>query len=281
MSYRTVLVHCTGGRRIEGLLAPTVSLAEQFQAHLIGLSVVPPVAIISSGAPDGVPIIFDEHCKLYRQENPAMKAAFEGATDGRAFVSEWRDEEADAAHGVADLVLQHARATDLIVAGQSDPQWASTDWLDVANRLAIESGRPVVIVPYEGWSEGIGQNVLVAWNARREAARAVFDALPILQCAKEVKVVWVNPQSEHDLPQDVPAADICTALARHGVKCQATQQVQPRAGAGETLLACAKDMNADLLVMGCYGHTRFHEFVFGGASRHVLAHMSLPILMSH
>ena len=102
-----------------------------------------------------------------------------------------------------------------------------------------------------------------------------------LQRAKEVKVVWVNPQSEHDLAQDVPAADICAALARHGVKCQATEQVRPRAGVGESLLACAKDMSADLLVMGCYGHTRLRELVFGGASRHALAHMSLPVLMSH
>jgi nucleotide-binding universal stress UspA family protein len=109
----------------------------------------------------------------------------------------------------------------------------------------------------------------------------VFDALPILQRAKEVKVVWVNPQSEHDLAQDIPAADICTTLARHGVKCQATEQAKPRAGVGETLLACAKDMSADLLVMGCYGHTRLREFVFGGASRHVFEHMPLPLPMSH
>jgi nucleotide-binding universal stress UspA family protein len=273
-------MHCNDRRRVEALLAPTVSLAEKFQAHLVGLSVVPPIAVISAGAPDGPPIVLDEHCKLYREENPAMRSAFESATRGRAFVSEWRDDEANA-YGVADRVLQYARAADLVVAAQTDAQWAWTEWLDVADRLAIESGRPVLIVPNAGVHAGVGEKVLVAWNARREAARAVFDALPILQRAKEVKVVWVNPQSEHDLAQDIPAADICTALARHGVKCQATEQVRPRAGVGETLLACAKDMSADLLVMGCYGHTRLREFVLGGASRHVLAHMSLPVLMSH
>jgi nucleotide-binding universal stress UspA family protein len=94
-------------------------------------------------------------------------------------------------------------------------------------------------------------------------------------------VVWVNPQSERDRAQQIPAADICTALARHGVKCQATEQIGLRGGVGETLLACAKEMRADLLVMGCYGHARVHEFVFGGASRHVLAHMTIPVLMSH
>jgi nucleotide-binding universal stress UspA family protein len=271
-------MHCNDRRRIEALLAPAVSLAETFQAHLIGLSVVPPMAVISAG--EGPPMILDEHCKLYREENPAMKSAFESATRGRAFVGEWRDDEASA-DGVADRVLQYARAADLVVAAQTDPEWASTDWLDVTDRLAIGSGRPLLIIPNSGQHSGVGDNVLVAWNARREAARAVFDALPILQRAKQVKVVWVNPQSEHDLAQDIPAADICTALARHGVKCQATEQVRPRAGVGETLLACAEDMRADLLVMGCYGHTRLREFIFGGASRHVLAQMSLPVLMSH
>ena len=69
MSYRTILVHCNDKRRIEKLLAPTVGLAEEFQAHLIGLSVVPPVAIISMGIPDGPPIVVDDHCKLYREES--------------------------------------------------------------------------------------------------------------------------------------------------------------------------------------------------------------------
>jgi nucleotide-binding universal stress UspA family protein len=204
-----------------------------------------------------------------------MRSAFENATRGRGFASEWRDDEADA-FGVGDRVLQYARAADIVIVSQSDPDWPGTDMLDVADRLAMESGRPVLIVPRTEIREHIGERVLVAWNARREAARAVFDALPILQRAKEVKVVWVNPQTEHDMAQDIPAADICTTLARHGVACEATEQLQPRANVGETLLACAKDYGADLMVMGCYGHARLREFVFGGASRHVLRKMSTP-----
>jgi nucleotide-binding universal stress UspA family protein len=280
MTYKTIVLHCNDKRRIGQLLVPAVQLAEAFQAHLIGLSIVPPVAVISAGAPEGMPMIVDDHCKLYREQNAAMRSEFQNATRGRAFVSEWRDDEADA-FGVGDRALQYARAADLVIAGQSDPNWAATDMLDVADRLAMESGRPVVIVPQTEAREQIGERVLVAWNGRREAARAVFDALPILQRAKEVKVTWVNPQSEHDEAEDIPAADICATLARHGVMCEATDEVQPRTNVGETLLACAKDYGADLMVMGCYGHTRLREFVFGGASRHVLKKMSIPVLMSH
>jgi nucleotide-binding universal stress UspA family protein len=281
MAYKTILVHCNDRHRIKTLLAPAATLAETFQAHLIGLSVVPPVAIVSAGTPLGPPVIVDAHCQLYRDEdNPAMKAAFEEAARDRGLVAEWREDDAGA-FGVADCVLPQAFAVDLVVASQSDPEWPSTERLDIADRLAVESGRPVLIVPNAGVHRRIGERVLVAWNARREAARAAFDALPILRRAREVKVVWVNPQSERERTQDIPAGDICTALARHSVKCEATEQIAPRTGVGETLLGYAKAWNADLLVMGCYGHTRLREFVLGGASRHVLAHMEIPVLMSH
>jgi nucleotide-binding universal stress UspA family protein len=280
MSYKTILVHCNDERRIRGLLAPAVNLAERFQSHVVGVSVVPPVAVILAGVPNTPPIVLDEHCKAYRERNPVLKSAFEAATRGRALVGEWREDEADA-YGVAARVLQHARAADLVVASQTDPNWSWTGWLDVADRLAIESGRPVLIVPHAEGPRSVGEKVLVAWNGRREAARAVYDALPLLNRSNEVKVVWINPQYEHEIAQDIPVADICAALARHNVRCEATQRIKPRGSVGETLLACAKEMNADLLVMGCYGHTRLREFIFGGASRHVLAQMSLPVLMSH
>ena len=281
MSYKTILVHCNDERRIQALLAVGMTLGESFQAHVVGLSVVPPVAVLSGGAPNGPPIVLDEHCKVYLERNHVLRAAFDAAIHGRALVGEWREDQADA-YGVAARVVQYASAADLVVASQRDPDWPWTEWLDVSDRLAIESGRPVLIVPHTGVGSGrVGDRVLVAWNGRREAARAVFDALPMLQRAKGVKVICINPQLEHEVTQGIPAADICAALARHAVKCEATEQIAPRRGVGDTLLAVAKEMGADLLVMGCYGHTRLREFVFGGASRHVLAHMPLPILMSH
>jgi nucleotide-binding universal stress UspA family protein len=228
----------------------------------------------------GPPMVVDAHCELYRSENPAMRTAFESIARGRGFVAEWRDDDAGA-FGVADCVLPYAHTADLVVASQTDPEWPGSERLDIADWLALEAGRPVLIVPNAGVAERVGERVLVAWDGRREAARAVFDALPILRRADVVEVVWVNPRSERERAQDRPAADICTALARHGVKCRATEQVAPRGGVGETLLACAREMSADLLVMGCYGHTRVREFVFGGASRHVLTRMPIPVLMSH
>jgi len=278
--YKTLLVHFNDSRRAKLLLAPASALAEAFQAHVIGLSVAPPAAVIAMGAPEAAPVVVDEHVKLYRQDNAALRAQFDAAMRGRTFTHEWRDVDAGP-YGVADRVLADARTADLVIAAQTDPQWPASDLLDVADRLAVESGRPVLIIPNSGAPERLGARVLVAFNHRREAARAAFDALPILIGAEEVKVVWVNPQSEDAAAQTVPAGDICAALARHGVKAGASEERTPRRSVGETLLEAAHGMGADLLVMGCYGHARLREFVFGGASRHVLANMDLPVLMSH
>src|SRR5262245_50005980 len=118
MAYKTIVMHCNNKHRIEPLLAATVTLARTFGAHLLGLSVAPPVAAISIGLPDGPPMLIDAHCRLYRAENPGMKSAFEAATRGRALTAEWREDEADVL-GVAARVLQYAGAADLVVASQA------------------------------------------------------------------------------------------------------------------------------------------------------------------
>jgi nucleotide-binding universal stress UspA family protein len=281
MAYKTILAHCNDKARLRRVLEPAVELAGAFEAHLTGLSITPPAVVVPAGMP-GAPetVIVDDHCRAYRAENPEMKATFEAMVRSRSLPAEWRDLEAGT-RTVADVALEHAHAADLIVAAQTDAKWAGSGHLDVADRLVVESGRPVLIVPNEGKPGATARKILVAWNARREAARAVFDALPLLQRAEEVKVIWVNPQSEDALAQDVPAADICVTLARHGVKCEAAEAVRPYANVGRTLLACAQDFGADLLVMGCYGHSRLREFVLGGASEHVLKSMTIPVLMSH
>ena len=108
-----------------------------------------------------------------------------------------------------------------------------------------------------------------------------FYAHPAFEGLARPDVLWVNPLAEGDAAGDLPGADICRALARHGVKCSATQNVRPAPDVGNTLLAAVKSQGGELLVMGCYGHSRLREFVFGGATRHVLQNMDVPVLMSH
>ena len=280
MAYKTILVHCNDKMRAGRTVGAAVELAERFQAHLVGLSVSPPVLVVPAGVP-GAPdtMVIDERAQVYRRDNPAMKAAFQAAVGGKTLTSEWREEDAGTST-IADVVIRHARAVDLIVAAQRAWQWSASAELDVGDRLAVAVGRPVLIVPNEGVHSGIGSRVVVAWNGRREATRAAFDALPLLQQAKEVKVLWIDPRSESEDAGAFAAADLCAALARHGITCEAVAAMSD-GNVGATLLSRAIEHRADLLVMGCYGHSRLSEFVFGGATRHTLRHMTIPVLMSH
>jgi nucleotide-binding universal stress UspA family protein len=277
MTYKTIVMHCNDRRRIDTLLAPAVKLASTFQSHVIGLSVVPPVSVITVGAIEAPPVVVDAHCELYRKDLPAMRRQFESAMAGRPATFEWRDLDAGAL-GVVDVVVEQGRTADLIVASQTDADWSFSEWLDVADTVAVESGRPVLIIPNGGASAQPGSRVLVAWNGQREAARAVFDALPLLKQADATRVVSI---SEGDDDGGQPATDICHSLARHGVKADKTERISAAVGAGAALMAEADAFAADLVVMGCYGHSRLREFVFGGATRHVLQKMSVPVLMSH
>ena len=280
MAYKTILVHVHDLRRTYRLLEAAIPLARQMEAHLIGLSVLPPFILIPATDGGGATVTVEAHRDAYKEEMTQLKELFLAATRGQILQSEWR--EADAGFATpASAVIEHARSVDLIIAGQKDPDWTYSEMLEQPERLAIESGRPLLLVPNTGNIAMPARRISLAWNARREAARAVFDALPLLRRADEVNVVWINPERDQPSAGDLPSADICAALARHGVTCQATH-ASPRDGdVGVELLRQASVFGSDLLVMGCYGHSRLREFILGGASRHILKAMRLPVLMAH
>jgi nucleotide-binding universal stress UspA family protein len=137
------------------------------------------------------------------------------------------------------------------------------------------------VVPYAGTFKTIGQRVLVAWNAGREATRAVNDALPLLEGAAKVTVLAINPHGGLRGHGEVPGADIALHLARHGVRAEASAIKSDDVEIGALLLSQAADLNADLIVMGAYGHSRLREVVLGGATREILRSMTVPVLLSH
>jgi nucleotide-binding universal stress UspA family protein len=286
MSYKTILVHINDERRLPGLLSAASSLALQHQAHLIGLSVVPPIYIPpASDLAIAVPALIETHRDAYRLEEQRMKVVFENATREHVAVgdctAEWRSVDSGHLASGIQVVMPVARTCDLVIASQADPDWSSTTMLDYPDELATDCGRPVLVIPNAPRAQFAAKRILVAWNGRREATRAVFDALPLLKRADDVNVIWIDPQKDSDEVGDVPAADLCAALARHGVKCGQGACANPKLSAGETLLHEATKGGWDMLVMGCYGHSRLREFILGGASRHVLSKMTIPVLMAH
>ena len=141
----------------------------------------------------------------------------------------------------------------------------------------MNSCRPVIAVPFAGKFKTLGKRVLVAWNGTREAARATHDALPFLTHADKVVVLSVNASGK----VHIPGADISTHLARHGVDVEIHNREGNDVSVGDAILNAVSDYGADLLVIGAYGHSRVRELVLGGVTRHLLRHMTIPVLMSH
>ncbi|MGD9802879.1 MAG: universal stress protein [Hyphomicrobiaceae bacterium] len=278
MSYKTIVIHLNDERRVAGLIDAATNIGQRFNAHVIALYVMPPIPVYGPNA-FGAGYI-EAGLRTFRDEADRVRKAFEDASRGRSIVPEWRLTE-PGGRSVVDCVIEEARCADLIIAGQRDSSFDFSGVLDVPERIIIESGRPVLMIPHSGRFPTIGERVTIAWNGRREATRAVFDALPLLTEAQRVRIVWVNPQSEREMAGDVPGAAIAETLARHDVKCEVSSTTSSEVGVGDILLSGVSDDSSDLLVMGAWGHSRMREFVFGGATRDILEHMTVPVLLSH
>ena len=278
MPFKTILVHLNDKRRAEALLEPAVRLASRHNAHLIGMHAysmipAPPIPIPYGGKVLGSMVATE------RQETADIAATFARMTANQPFVAEWRAVKVPHVD-LAPIVMDHGRAADLIIAGQTDPEWELSPLLDFPERLALESGRPVLVVPYIGRYPEIGRNVVVAWKPGREAARAAFDALPLLIGAEKVHILEVKERGD-ERPALAPDTSIAAALARHGIKPSVHTSAPTDIGVGDEILSRLADLGADLLVMGAYGHSRMRELVFGGATRSISRHMTVPTLFSH
>lgn len=205
------------------------------------------------------------------------RKAFDRATSGHEVVAEWRAITSQRREA-SDIVLEHAHAADLVIASQADPSWELSGVLDFPERLALGAGRPVIVLPNEGKFR-MPRRIAVAWADRREAARALGDALPLLQCAEDVTIIVVDEEKPRE--GRLPDTEVAAALGRHGVKATVDSRFRNGRSIGEALLDRAGEAEADLLVMGAYGHSRAFELVFGGATRHILSHMTLPVMFSN
>ena len=182
----------------------------------------------------------------------------------------------------APSLVRHAHCSDLTMLTQADPAAPGHRLVqDLVEQVLLYSARPTLILPYAGRFDTIGTNVMVAWDDSREAARAVSDALPLLRLAEHVQVVSWN---EAGAIEDKTLRPRLDALHRwlmwQGVSAEVRVETTS-GGIADAMLSRAADLNSDLIVMGAYGHARWTERVLGGATRGLLASMTVPVLMSH
>jgi nucleotide-binding universal stress UspA family protein len=274
---KDLIVNVTVGESRDVAGPYAISIAESFEAHVGAVAfsyepVIPPTVM------GGIPASFIESQRADSEKAATGALARFDAAAKRARVSFDSRIVGASLSGAADTFGAMARRFDLSVIAQAEPGKIAPEEL-IAEGALFGSGRPVVVVPYIQKTGVKLDRVMVAWDASRNAARAIADAMPFLAKAGAIDVVIVA--SERPKSDEVAGADIGHHLARHGLKVEVKRIVATETDVANTILSHAADSSADFIVMGGYGHSRLREFVLGGATRGILSSMTVPVLMSH
>jgi len=291
---KTILVHIDGGPRQASRIAAAAQLAAEHGAHLVGsaetgiswLNYAALTGAMGAPAPDPA----SDFGGLREAGNARLQGFRDAAA--RLGVASWEARliEDDTRYA---LLLQ-ARYADLVVLSQdrADHPAGPTDPFDdpgqglarrerrLPENVALRGGRPVLVVPPDYGGAAIPGTAVAGWDGSLQALRAIAAALPLLQRADSVKLTLVNPDELSELHGEQPGADMALYLARHGVKVEVVLE-RTRSTAGHALTALAHDCGAGLIVAGAYGHSRYREWVLGGATRELLERAPVPLLIAH
>jgi nucleotide-binding universal stress UspA family protein len=277
-SLKQVLVHLDPSLDAVHRLVLARALAGEHGAALAALYATTPVFVGLPAAPAIGPTMAASLIAIDDGRRDRTRRMFDESLRAPGVAATWGETVELPVAGAFALQAVHA---DLLVLGQRNPTDALAAGVpaDFAESVMIASGRPALVVPYVGCPAGIGKTVAIAWKETREAARAVAAAMPILQRAQQVHIVcW----DEEELPVVQGARlDLEGHLRLHGVHATWHREGAAPADLGEMLLSRVADLGADLLVMGCYGHSRAREWILGGTSRSILSSMTVPVLMGH
>jgi nucleotide-binding universal stress UspA family protein len=274
MDYKTILVHVDDAPDAPDRMAYATLVANAQRAHLIGLAQTGISNFIRETTLPGVEL--GDLTPLFADlRNAAEQRAAQFDTVARnagvaSFAHRIDDEDA----GMA--LAAQALYADLVITGQAHP---APGIAGLPEYVALNSPSPVLVLPrHRACHYALGR-VMLAWNASPEAARAARLALPLLARAGHVELaVFDDESSSVRSPED--AAAMVQFLARHGVAVEACRH-HPRGPVGNALLVRAEERKVDLLVMGCYGHSRYREILLGGVTRTVLQRASMPVLLAH
>jgi nucleotide-binding universal stress UspA family protein len=279
MQFKTILVHTDLSRHAPARIELAAAICAEHGAHLIGAAATGVSRAVFPHGCDAAPGTL-----LAEYVDPLMKTArqaldaFEAIARRRGVSCESRLVSDQAPDALALL----ARFADLVVVSQDDPD-ESLAYLPSALRMpdyvVVNAARPVLVVPRTGSVPECPRRVLLCWNGSREAAVAMTAALPLLQRATQVSLAVCTPAFPGAVASPVELDDALAFLGRHAVRAGRILR-DPNRDTGRAILDLAAEQDCDLVVMGCFGHSRFQELLLGGASRTVLQEATRPVLMA-
>ena len=281
MAYKSILTVTTAADRAESAIKGAAALALANDAHLdilalgvdrtqVGYSYVGSGAVILQAALDRA-----------EQDARNTEAAVRKAVAEQSPTLRWAVETAVTQLGaLTDLVAQRARFADLVVLTRPYGPGIGSEAEAVVEAALFEGQAPVLVLPETGLGHAASpRRVVLAWNQGAEAMRAIRKALPLLKVADQVSIVVIDPP-QHGPERSDPGGMLCQMLVRHGVKAEVTVLARTLPRISDVLARHLRDSDADLLVMGAYGHSRFREAILGGATRNMLEQAEVPVLMA-
>lgn len=280
MALKSLIVFVDPSPAGEARTRYAVALAVQHEAHLIGVFIA--TAAWKRNPADAYvkgPVAVREMVERHNLEEAAASAAaarnFEAAARHERLSSEFRLIEESRAD---ELVRLHSLHADLVVVGHPSPD--ASPALASPDALLMATGVPFLIVPDTWNSDAAATNVLFAWNASREARRAISDALPLLKAARSVAVLVIDPL-KNAAHGEQPGADVAHYLSRHGVVVRVEERRSNGLAVADVIRHFAADDGSDLIVLGAFSHARTREFIFGGVTRSLLKTITVPTLIAH
>lgn len=273
--YRDILVHIKPYEEWSAHVDYAIGVAASLGARLRGLAIFSEVAMMRNLTRRDSPKVRELEARDAKRINE-IAAEFKKAAQAKQVECVFATADGRA----SEIVTWLARFHDLSVIEQRDPRKDDIDY-DAAEEATLAAGRPIILVPRMGAYNPDPRHILLAWNGSRQAAAALHGALPFIDRASKVTCLLGQGRDRFGGGTNMPELGIEEALRRR-VKEVAVDKIEVAdAGVGDYLLDRAAGLKADLLVMGAYGRSWFSEFAFGGATRHVFRHATLPILMGH
>lgn len=275
MSWKRMIVHCPAYHEQDAATGAAIDLARRHGAGLTGLYTIRELAMLK--------LVFGPHHQAVRDAelrdaplNEAAKKKFLDACAAAGVAADWDVGEGNA----TELLSLAGRCADLIIVGQS-PSGLDGMTTDVVEECAVSCGTPTLLVPSTGSFAGTGRHVVIAWNHSRQAAAATQAALPMITGAEKVTVLIGKERDTSSSVTRRPRHDVADYLRAHCSNVEAVQFEASDQEAGSALLKAVANAGGDVLVMGAYGRSSWREFLFGGATRHVITHLTVPVLMAH
>lgn len=279
MTYKSILTILTDPSEVGAVLSAAIPFATEAGAHLDVLCLGIDRTQTGYYFAGATALMHDETIAQAQAEAAEIEAAAR-AELGRSDLSWGIDALVAQSASVTGLVARRARFADLVILPKPYGEGKYSDAPVIVESAMFQGQAPVIVLAEGAAPAAAPRRIVVAWNESAEAMTAVRRALPILKTAALVDICIVAPE-RHASDTTDPGAELSRMLSRHGVKVEVTILAQTLPRVSEVIARHVADMDADMLVMGAYGHSRFREAILGGATRNMLEHATVPVLMAH